>query len=94
MVAVTDHPDLQGLADSASARVNGQLLLLPQNPGVKKWFGIPVPFSSRLFEVKGHACQTRVHSLWEMLPVYKAGCGARWNPRTLVCIVWGRREGM
>ena len=21
--------------------VNGQLLLLPQNPGVKKWFGIP-----------------------------------------------------
>ena len=63
----------------------------PQNPGVKKWFGIPVPFSSCLFEVKGHACQTRVHSLWEMLPVYNAGCGARWN--TLVCMVWGRREG-
>ena len=47
MVAVTDLPDLQGLADSASAHVNGQLLLLAQNPGVKKWFGIPVPFSSR-----------------------------------------------
>ena len=59
MVAVTDLSDLQGLADSASAHVNGQLLLLPQNPGVKKWFGIPVPFSSRLFEVKGHDCQTR-----------------------------------
>ena len=59
MVAVTDLPDLQGLADSASAHVNGQLLLLPQNPGLKKWFGIPVPFSSRLFEVKGHDCQTR-----------------------------------
>ena len=49
MVGVTDLPDLQGLADSASAHVNG---LLPQNPGVKKWFGIPVPFSSCLFEVK------------------------------------------
>ena len=48
-----------------------------QNPGLKKWLGIPVPYSSRLFE--GHACQTRVHSLWEMLPVYKAGCGARWR---------------
>ena len=47
MVAVTDLSDLQGLADSASAHVNGQLLLLPQNPGVKKWFGTPVPFSSR-----------------------------------------------
>ena len=49
VVGVTDLPALQGLADSASAHVNGQLLLLPQNPGLKKWFGIPVPFSSRLF---------------------------------------------
>ena len=74
-----------------------------QNPGVKKWLGIPVPFSSRLFEVKGHACQTRVHSLWEMLPVYKAGCGARWNPLTRgmhcvgeeggVVIVWAEHHG-
>ena len=72
MVAVTDLPDLQGLADSASAHVNGQLLLLPQNPGVKKWFGIP--FSSRLFEVKGHDCQTRA---W----VQEAGGGGHRPPQ-------------
>ena len=80
MVAVTDLSDLQGLADSASAHVNGQLLLLPQNPGLKKWFGIPVPFSSRLFEVKGHDCQTRA---W----VQEAGGHGGHRPPQL----WGHR---